>query len=401
MDKVYLNLMKSSGTHVTGGHRSSNGWVTCWTNYIHYNLTVSSDIQNLSLATCSIIKDYLLRYPDHQEHEDDWGVYISNSHTEENIEIKELIQILNNSQSAYIFEDSPIAQPHHINRILENSLYVHHAALKVIESTKSELREKILTLQFKYKKLTAERIFRHLKLLIEHNQVDFNSRYADLEYYPLDIIAINKDYDLLVRCILSYAPSYSNANDIYAVLTTGKYSYFDIKEGAVPQLTHEENHKLSSFINEIEKTYAERYIHGSDTSHLPLQGGMTHLVIHYLLNRDYDSYYKLMNNRCYKSIENRYDGFKIILRLAYISDCRWDKVSLDSSCNDWDSDSRLIRECLLGTIVKSPYWVPFLKRILENDESIEKLSQFFRECYHKLTKEYVCERIEGIIKEYE
>lgn len=401
MQKVYINFMKRSGTTVTAGHRSSNGWVTCWKDYVRYNLTFSSTILHLPLDICEIIREYISRYPDYEHTDSDWGVQMSSSYNEENIGIYELIQILNSAQSTFEFEESPTSQPFHVEQVLNYSLRAHHAALEIIKSTKYELNRKIQNLQFEYKKLIAKRIYNQFKLLIEHNQVDFNSKYADLEYYPLDIIAINKDYDLLVKSIITHNPPFALANDIYIVLSTGRHSYFDIRSGLLCELSNEENQKLSDFIKNIEKQFADRYIQGQNIQ-LPLQGGMTNLVMHYLLNKEYENYDKLMTIHCYKSIEkNTYKGFKVILKLAYISDCRWDKITLDSSCNDWDSDSRLIRESLCGTTMHSPYWVPFLKRILDNNEAIEKLYDFFHGYYNKYTREYVCERIQGIINEYE
>lgn len=83
MKVIKLYFQHESGSHKTGGHRSSNGWVTNWTEYSQYVLYTDQTQIMLSLKECSTIEDFLMQYENSVVEESDWGVYIE----EKNINI--------------------------------------------------------------------------------------------------------------------------------------------------------------------------------------------------------------------------------------------------------------------------------------------------------------------------
>ena len=397
---IYLNFKKHSGTSIGSGHRSSNGWVTSWTDYVKYKLTINNINLRLPLTLCKTIQDFLLSYQDYENSNQDWGVSVSEYNIEENINIVELIHKLNSSQNIIEFQESQISQPYDISTLLSDSLNEHNASLKIIDNTRFELNKKIYKLKADYKKLTVERLYPHFKTLLEHNQVDFFITYADLEYYPLDIIAINNDYDLLVSSIIKFNPPFNSPNEIYIALSTGQYSYFEIKSGTIKCLSTIENKKLSTFINSLEREHGYSKYSNDGYSSPALYKGMATLVRYFLLNKEYDNYDKLMENYIYSSRKTGFYGFDKILKFAYISDSRWDKISLIRYCHDWDSDSRFISDTLFGAgVVYDSNWMPFLKRILDNEDAIEKLSLFYNNTTS--VKDYIRGRIKNIISELE
>ena len=365
METIYLNFKRYSGTRVTGGHRSSNGWVTSWVNYTTHVLTVSTGDARLPLESCSIIEDFLSRYPDSSEDDRDWGVYIEDVCNEETLDTSGLCKCLNDSQGLYLFKEEKTEQPYKMSALMENSRKEHEAALSAISATRKELDKKITRIRSEYEGIMVRRMYPHLRNLIDNRQIDFRSQYAGLDYYPLDLIAMNKDYDLLIECILRYNTPCSKINEVYTLLTTGKYSYFDIKARSVSQLKPEENNRLSHFVYEMEHKYGGSYSgvnsYGIEQSFPPkLLPGMTNLVTHFLLNSEYEKYEKLVNS--YRFSNYKY-SFDYLLKFAYVADSRWDKVSVG-----------FMEDVLFGPVFHDRSWVPFLKRILQNKDSIEKLS---------------------------
>ncbi len=396
METIYLNFKRYSGTRVTGGHRSSNGWVTCWTDYVTHELTASAEDAKLPLESCSIIEDFLSRYPDKSEKDKDWGVYIDDVCNKEDLAVSELCKRLNDSQDLYQFREEKAAQPYKISALIENSRKEHQAALSEIATTRKELDKKIERLKSEYEGIMVRRLYPHLRNLIVNRQIDFRSHYAGLEYYPLDLIAISNDYDLLIESILRHNPPCSKINEVYTLLTTGKYSYFDIKTRAVSQLTPEDNDRLFHFVYEMEYKYGRSYFgvnsYGIEQSFPPkLLPGMTNLVTHLLLNSEYENYEKLVNSYSFRDCKYRFDN---LLWLAYAADSKWDKVSVNVIEGKlFDSISFYDRRS----------WVPFLKRILRNEDAIHRLSAAhpYKGKDDKSPEDFIHRRIAEIIAEFD
>lgn len=55
MNIIKLNFRRLTGTSVGSGHRSSNGWVSSWTDYTIYKLTVNTNSTKLSILECNEI----------------------------------------------------------------------------------------------------------------------------------------------------------------------------------------------------------------------------------------------------------------------------------------------------------------------------------------------------------
>ena len=407
MKIIYLNFKCDTGTMVKGGHRSSNGWVTSWVDYTTYTLTASTEDSKLPLKCCSIIETFLSGYRNKNEEDQDWGVYISEENCETIISISELINLLNDAQKIFLFQESTTAQPYKIDSLLSNSKKEYQNTLQIIRSTQHELENEIKKLKSKYNQITLEKLYPHFRELIINFQIDFFSLYNEIGYYPVDLIAINSDYDLLIKSIVLYNPPYKAVNEIYTVLTTGKYSYFDIVAENVTQLSAHDNKVLSNYIKKLEQEngYAHfgKNSYGNEQYFSPkILPGMTNLVTLYLLNGEFEKYEQLMKNPIYSRQKNGY--FDSMLKFAYLAHARWDKISLDSTSYEYGSDSVFFRERLF-TYGKchEKKWVPFLKRIITNEDVMDKLSLFYpyKGNNDKSPKDCVKRIISGIISEFE
>lgn len=342
MKIIYLNFKCDTGTMVKGGHRSSNGWVTSWVDYTTYTLTASTEDSKLPLKCCSIIETFLSGYRNKNEEDQDWGVYISEENCETIISISELINLLNDAQKIFLFQESTTAQPYKIDSLLSNSKKEYQNTLQIIRSTQHELENEIKKLKSKYNQITLEKLYPHFRELIINFQIDFFSLYNEIGYYPVDLIAINSDYDLLIKSIVLYNPPYKAVNEIYTVLTTGKYSYFDIVAENVTQLSAHDNKVLSNYIKKLEQEngygHFGRNSYGNEQYFSPkILPGMTNLVTLYLLNGEFEKYEQLMKNPIYSRQKNGY--FDSMLKFAYLAHARWDKISLDSTSYGYGSDS--------------------------------------------------------------
>ena len=370
MEIIYLNFKCNTGTIKKSGHRSSNGWVTSWVDYTTYTLTVSTDNSKLPLNCCSIIESFLSNYSDKYEEDQDWGVYISDEDCETILNISELIELLNATQKIFSFQESTAPQPYKIDSLLSFAKKEHQNILQVIKDTRNELNNEIVKLKSKYNLIILEKLYPHLRELITNFQIDFSIPFADIDYYPIDLVAINKDYDLLIKSIVLYNPPYKAINEIYTVLTTGKYSYFDIISRNVTQLSAHENIVLSDYIKKMEQEYGYAY---------------------YARNS-------------YGNEQYGYYGFESLLKFAYLAYARWDKISLDSSSYNYGSDSVFFRERLFTSgIYLEKNIVPFLKLIIENEEVINRLSLFhpYKGVCDKSSKECVKRIICNIISKFE
>lgn len=180
------------------------------------------------------------------------GVYISYEDNETILNISELIELLNATQKIFLFQESTVSQPYKIDSLLF-AKKEHQNILQVIKDTRNELNNEIVKLKSKYKLRILEKLYPHLRELITNSQIDFSIPFADIDYYPIDLVAINKDYALLIKSIVLYNPPCKAINEIYTVLTTGKYSYFDIIYRNVTQLSAHENIVLSDYIKKWSK----------------------------------------------------------------------------------------------------------------------------------------------------
>ena len=407
MEIIYLNFKCDTGTMVKGGHRSSNGWVTSWVDYTTYTLTASTEDSKLPLKCCSIIETFLSGYRNKNEEDQDWGVYISEENSETIISISELINLLNDAQKIFLFQESTTAQPYKIDSLLSNSKKEYQNTLQIIRSTQHELENEIKKLKSKYNQITLEKLYPHFRELIINFQIDFFSLYNEFGYYPVDLIAINSDYDLLIKSIALYNPPYKAVNEIYTVLTTGKYSYFDIVAENVTQLSAHDNKVLSNYIKKLEQEngYAHfgKNSYGNEQYFSPkILPGMTNLVTLYLLNGEFEKYEQLMKNPIYSRQKNGY--FDSMLKFAYLAHARWDKISLDPTSYGYGSDSVFFRERLFTYgICHEKEWVPFLKRIITNEDVMDKLSLFYpyKGNNDKSPKDCIKQIISGIISEFE
>lgn len=371
MEIIYLNFKCNIGTRVNGGHRSSNGWVTSWTDYTKYTLTASTLDSKLPLECCSIIETFLSKYSNKSEEWTDWGVLISNEDRETILNIPELIELLNKNQKIFLFQESAIPQPYSINCLISNSKKEYQNIQYIIRSIRSELDNEIKKLKSKYNQITLERLYPHLRELITNFQIDFSILDEEIGYYPVDLIAINNDYDLLIKSIVLYSPPYKAVNEIYTVLTTGKYSYFDIIAENVPQLSAHENKVLSNYIKKLEQENGYAYIgknsYGNKQYFSPrILPGMTNLVTLYLLKGEFEKYEKLMENPIF--YQQKFGG---MLKFAYLAYARWDKILLD------DDDIVFFRKHLFTSEIRNKKWVPFLKLIISNEDVINHLSSLY------------------------
>jgi hypothetical protein len=409
METIFLNFKCNTGTIKKTGHRSSNGWVTSWVDYTTYTLTVSTENSKLPLNCCTIIENFLSNYSDKYEEDQDWGVYISDEDCETILSISELIELLNATQKIFSFQESTAPQPYKIDSLLSFAKKEHQNILQVIKDTRNELNNEIIKLKSKYNLIILENLYPHLRELITNFQIDFSIPFADIDYYPIDLVAINKDYDLLIKSIVLYNPPYKAVNEIYTVLTTGKYSYFDIISRNVTQLSAHENIVLSNYIKKMEQEYGYAYraknSYGNEQYFKPqLLGGMTNLVTLYLLQGEFNEYERLMRIPIYSLQKDGYYGFDSMLKFAYLAYARWDKISLDSSSYNYGSDSVFFRERLFTSgIYLEKNIVPFLKRIIENEEVINRLSLFYpyKGVCDKSSKECVKRIICNIISKFE
>ena len=161
MGVVYLNFIVISGTRVTGGHRSSNGWVTSWIDYTNYCMTSNSKEILLSIKACKIVKDFISKYENKSEKDQDWGVYIEESSCSNNIDITPLIQKLNDVQKEYEFRKSNCQQEFNISDLLSFSEKEYSSVVNLINDTERELKNKIEHLKKDYENIKLKRIYPH------------------------------------------------------------------------------------------------------------------------------------------------------------------------------------------------------------------------------------------------
>lgn len=377
MGVVYLNFIVISGTRVTGGHRSSNGWVTSWIDYTNYCMTSNSKEILLSIKACKIVKDFISKYENKSEKDQDWGVYIEESSCSNNIDITPLIQKLNDVQKEYEFRKSNCQQEFNISDLLSFSEKEYSSVVNLINDTERELKNKIEHLKKDYENIKLKRIYPHFYNLVINHQIDFHCHFADTPYYPLDIIALNKDIDLLLKSICKFTElKFEYINDIYTLLMISKLSYVNT-DTLNQEFSMCDREKITKFIRELESKFGNetfgKNIYGNEQYFRPkLLKGMLDTIMYYLLNRDYKTYHLLLNQPIYKHQQYILDG---LLKFAYLSDAKWDKFTFNALKKTSDQD--FFESRILGSVCTHSYWKPFIERILNNQNIIDNLTQIF------------------------
>lgn len=303
MSVIYLNFIVSSGTHKTGGHRSSNGWVTSWVDYTTYNMTVSSKDAYLSLEACKIIKQFRAKYSDKEEKDQNWGVYIDDTSYSNNIDISSLVQSLNDIQETYEFKSSEDSQAFNVAELLSFAEKEYNSVVSIIDATGRELKDRVERLKNEYESIKLKRVYPHLRNLVIKGQIVFQEYIGN--YYPLDIICLNGDIGLLIQSIIKYPEAkYERINEIYTLLMTSGFSYVE-KNVECVSLAGTDKDTISRFIRELEDNYGKeiwgKNIYGKEQFIKPkLLKGMLDTIMYYLLKGDYNSYEKLIQQPIYK-----------------------------------------------------------------------------------------------------
>ena len=392
---IYLNFSVNYGTLVTGGHRSSNGWVTSWEDYTNYRLTISTKEILISLDTCNLINEFTSKYEDISEKDQDWGVYIDESSNRNTIDISSLIQTLNDSQSHYEFQQSDTPQDFEVSEIISFSKKDYDEAVNVITKTNNELTTKLNSLRDEYEFLTQKRIYPFFRNLVNNEQVNFQKTFANLDYYPLDIICLNGDLDLLVKAITEQKNlEYKCINEIYSFIMTSHFSYLS---GSFDEENKIKKGKVISFIKELETQFGkETYgtnIYGNNQYFKPkLLKGMLDTAMYYLLKSDYNNFQVLLLQPIYKHQHYILEG---MLKFAYLSDAKWEKFTF-SELNR-SSDYKFFEERLFGSICTHSYWKPFLEKILSDEKIIAKLAQIFFFKDEEFSKDRLMKRLSEMI----
>lgn len=392
---IYLNFSVNSGTRVTGGHRSSNGWVTSWVDYTNYIFTVSTKDVLITLDACKIINDFRSKYKDKSEEDHDWGVYIEDSSYRSTINISSLIQSLNENQSYYEFQQTDMPQEFKVSELISFSKKDYDEAVNIITKTEKELSAKIKSLREEYEDLTLRRLYPYLRNLINNGQVNFQTPFANLDYYPLDIICLNRDIELMIKIIIEEREfDYKCINEIYTSLMTSNFSYLN---GSPDEEHHIKKGKVHTFIKYLETQFGnETYgtnIYGNNQYFKPkLLKGMLDTAMYYLLKSEYNQFQELLLQPIYKRQEYILNG---MLKFAYLSDAKWEKLTFSELYRS--SDYEFFQGRIFGSICTHSYWKPFLEKILSDESIITKLSQIFFFKDEEFSKERLVKRISSMI----
>lgn len=383
MRKIYLNLKKTEICRCSGGHRSSDGWVNCYITDIDYSLTSSSADAMLPLKACSILDCFFAKYSGSHDYENDRYSCIDEYDHVSNIDIAALINDLNSAQCKYEFVQSTEPLEYNASWLVFRSRQDDIKAQQIINNCNAEVEQQIKALQKQNRAEILAQTFPHIKNLIIEDQLDFFSKYEKVDYYPLDLLAVNNEYDLLITNILKYKkPPFEKFNDVYTLLTTGAISYFDILKGTVPQLDESENLILSEFLIEIEKRYRhnsyDSILSSFSTSHLK---GLCNLYGHLLDKSGINKCYAMIdwrenhslpeNQRSIFSFHSRYlFPYFIIVLLSegnIIKESFFDKYRYEAGFHDipliLDKRSIYFKEL-----------IPYFKKIIQNQNAIEILA---------------------------
>lgn len=392
---IYLNFSVNSGTSVTGGHRSSNGWVTSWVDYTNYRFTVSTKEILISLDACNIINEFRSKYKDSSEDDHDWGVYIEDSSYRNTIDISSLIQSLNKNQSYYGFQQSDTPQEFDVSELISYSKKDYYEAVNVITKTDKELTAKIKSIRDEYEILTLKHIYPYLRNLVNNGQVNLQIPFANLDYYPLDIICLNGDIELLIKIIIGQKElKYKCINEIYTFLMTSNFSYV---YGSFDEEHHIKKEKVLNFIKELETQFGnETYgtnIYGNHQNFKPkLLKGMLDTAMYYLLKSDYENFQILLLQPIYN---RQHYIFESMLKFAYLSDAKWEKFTFSKLYRS--PDYEFFEKRIFGSICTHTYWKPFLEKILSDENIIAKLAQIFFFKDEEFSKDRLVKRLSAMI----
>lgn len=386
MEKIYLNLKETNQCRRSGGHRTSNGWVNSYKIDVDYSLTSSTRNALLPLKTCSVFERIFAQYSGSHDYDNDRYGYIDEYCNVKNIDISTFINELNVGQRKYEFIQSSDSLEYDAWTLVINSRKEDSNTTQIINQCNAELERHIKILQEGNRKKILELTYPHIKNLIIEDQLDFLSKYENLDSYPLDLLATHHEYDLLITNILKYKNvPFEDFNEVYTLLTTGVISYFDILNGTVEKLNNNENLILSEFLREMEKRYRHDN-YQSIISSFPLTPSRLeglcnlfgHLLIEVGVNRCYEmiDWWKFSslpeNQRSVFSFHSRYlFPYYIIALLAddtnLTQDSFFDKYKYNSGFNDIPLifDER-------GIYFKK--LIPYFKKIIQNLEAINILS---------------------------
>ena len=256
MEKIYLNLKETKSCCRSSGHRTSDGWVNSYRVGTYYSLTSSSSDAMIPLKACCIFDLIFSKYASSYDFENDRYCNIDEYRHIHNVDISEQIKQLNEVQCKYEFIQTSESLEFDANMMIINSRREERKANQIINECNAELSRQIWVLQEKNNQVILAKIFPHIRNLIIEDQLDFFSKDEKTDKYPLDLLAINNEYELLITSILRYKKiPFEKFNEIYILLTTGTIPYLDIHNGTVQNLNESENHILSEFLKEMEKRY--------------------------------------------------------------------------------------------------------------------------------------------------
>lgn len=392
MQEIRLNFRKLTGTRVGGGHRSSNGWVSCWTDFTEYKLTVDRDDVNLSLSECNHIRLFLSNYNNRYEDDQDWGVYMNDECFEENQNITTLLDILNKCQSKrrYVGTDGP--QEYSIDSLLQKSLNLYNETIQLLSGIKKQELEAIAELKSYYNKLRLKEIYPNLVHLIIQEQISLNEKFMSTDLYPIDIVIANNDSEFLIKLILERNNNFkfSDINSLYSTIVTCSPSFYEqLINQNLTSLGQNEVIALYNFVTDIEEQYGKRTIEknpfGNNQSKLLLKGGMLSLAGHILSQGKFKEWEIISETR---KTYNKWNFFcpelVALMRVANLTFERWDKLNFDNHFYE-EGDYRFFSSFLYGGIALFNGLLPFSELIIRNENLLKKLSIIYG--YHSNDRE--------------
>lgn len=386
MEKIYLNLTETKQCHSSGGHRTSDGWVNSYRIDIDYSLTSSCKDVLLPLKACCIFERFLSQYSGSHDYDNDRYGSVDEYCYVRHIDISNFINELNLIQNKYEFLQASESLKFDAWSFLINSRKEDSNASQIINHCNADLKRQIKILQDNNRNKILNLTFPHIKNLILEDQLDFFSKYEKLDIYPLDLLATNKEYDLLITNILKYKNvPYENFSEVYTLLTTGDIPYFDIVNGTVAKLNNNQNLILTEFLKKMEK----RYRHDDYQSILPslpsnpsYLEGLCNLYGHLLKEVGVNKCYDMIDRRKYSSLpENQRSVFSFHSRYLFpyfiIALLAEDNIGTNESFfnkyqyNSGFNDVPLILDAR-GIYFKK--LTPYFRKIIQNHEAVKILS---------------------------
>lgn len=384
MEKIFLNLKETDSCCGSGGHRTSDGWVHDYRVATVYSLTSSSSDAMIPLKACCIFDLIFSKYTSSSDFENDRYCNIDEYCHIRNVDISDQIKQLNEVQCKYEFIQTTESLEFDANIMIINSRREDSKANKIIHECNAELSRQIRVLQEKNRQVILAKIFPHIRNLIIEDQLDFFSKDEKTGKYPLDLLAINNEYELLITSILRYKKiPFEKFNEVYTLLTTGTIPYLDILNGTVKNLNDSENHVLSEFLRDMEKRYRhdnyDSILSSFSNSNI---AGLCNLFGHLLNRIGVDKCYEMINWWEYSELpENKKSVFSfharylfpyfIIVLLAVKDDLTatsfFEKYRYESGFND-------IPFILDRHGIYFNQLIPYFKMILQNPNAVEILA---------------------------